>query len=75
MPDTGMIFLSLMCIVVGALLFLSPNALVKLNEVLNRAVNVIDTGLLRYRYLVGVLAFVASYAFFKLALLLPSVKG
>ena len=74
MVDTGFLTLSVLSMVLGIALFLSPTTVVKLSEVLNRTLHVLDKPLIRYRYLTGVCAFVASYAFFKLALLLPSLR-
>ena len=73
MPDTGFLFLSIVSVLVGAMLFLAPSVMVKMSQRLNQTLVVLDQGMLRYRYVVGALAFVASYAFFKIALLLPSL--
>ena len=75
MPDSGFLGLSVASVALGALLFLSPKSVLRFSEVLNRTLAVLDAQVVRYRYVVGLLAFVASYAFFKLALLLPSLKG
>ena len=75
MPDTGFLFLSLASVLLGTLLVLFPQAVVKLSNVLNRTLAVVDDQLIRYRYLVAVLAFAASYAFFQIALALPSLRG
>lgn len=74
MPDSGMLFLSLACVVLGTTLFLQPTAVVKLNELFNRKVGDLGQECVRHRYVMGVTTFVASYAFFKLALLLPSIR-
>lgn len=73
MPDTGFLFLSMMSVLVGATLFLAPNVILKVGQQLNRTLVVLDQGLLRHRYVMGVLAFLAGYAFFKIALLLPAL--
>ena len=75
MPDTGFLFLSLASVVVGMSLFLFPVVLTRVSEWLNRTFIALDERLMHYRYLLGFLAFVASYAFFKIALLLPSLRG
>ncbi|MDP3703037.1 MAG: hypothetical protein Q8R78_01415 [Candidatus Omnitrophota bacterium] len=75
MPDTGFLFLSLASVLLGILLVLFPQAVVKLSSVLNRTLAAVDDVFLRYRYLVAVLAFVASYAFFHIALTLPAFRG
>ena len=75
MPDSGFLFMSLASIVVGALLFLSPQTLFKLSHGLNRTLAVLDERMVRYRYVVGLAAFIAGYAFFQLALMLPALRG
>ncbi len=74
MPDSGCIGLSLGSVVLGTLLFLYPGALGRVSSLLNRTLVSLDERLLRYRYFFGLLAFGASYAFFKLAVLLPSLR-
>ncbi len=74
MPDSGFLFLSGVCLFVGASLFLYPNAVLKLSKALNRTLKEMDDQLIRYRYMVGLLTFVATYAFFKIALYLPSFR-
>ena len=74
MPDTGFLFLSLVSLIVGTGLFLVPGALLKASEALNRTLGRLDDQLIRHRYVVGMLAFVAGYAFFKMAVLLPSLR-
>ena len=73
MPDSGFLFLSIISVFTGMMLFLAPNLIVKVSERLNKTLGVLDQQLLRHRYVAGLLAFVASYAFFKIALLLPSL--
>ena len=75
MPDTGFLFLSLASVLLGTLLVLFPQAVVKLSSVLNRTLAAVDDVFLRYRYFVALLAFAASYAFFQIALTLPAVRG
>lgn len=73
MPDRGCLILSVVGLIMGTMFFLFPNGLLKLSKALNRAlVADPDEQLLRYRYLVGALCFVASYGVFKLALLIPA---
>lgn len=74
MPDTGFLFLSLLSVVVGALLILYPKGMVKLNKALNRTLTSLDERLVKHRYLVGLLAFAAGYAFFQIALMLPALR-
>ena len=73
MPDTGMVVLSLICVVAGVGLILSPHFLLEVSLRLNRTHGPLDQKLIRHRYLVGALAFLASYSFFKLALWLPQL--
>ncbi len=75
MPDTGMLVLSLICVVAGTALFLSPHFLLEVSLRLNRTHGPLDHKLIRHRYIMGLLTFGASYAFFKLALLLPGLQG
>ena len=74
MPDSGFLVLSLLSIIVGVMLFLMPKAIVKFSGLLNRTMAVVDEQLIRHRYVMGGLAFVASYAFFKIALMLPALR-
>jgi len=73
MPDTGMLLLSVLAACVGALLFLFPHGLQQLSGLLNRTIAACDESLMRYRHVIGVLAFVASYAFFQMALMLGAM--
>ena len=75
MPDTGFLFLSLVSVLLGTLLVLFPKAMVKLGSALNRTLAAVDEYFIRHRYVVALAAFAASYAFFQLALLLPSLRG
>lgn len=75
MPDTGCLLLALLGLMMGSLLFLQPSALLKVSTRMNRTVTVLDKWLIKHRYVMGVLAFAAGYAFFKLALLLPSLRS
>ena len=75
MPDTGFLFLSLASVMLGAALVLFPQAVTKLSSALNRTLAAVDESFIRYRYVVALAAFAASYAFFQLALLLPSLRG
>ena len=46
----------------------------KFGNALNRTIVSLDEQLVRYRYLVGLMAFGASYALFKLALVIPTLR-
>ena len=73
MPNPLCLSLSLLGIVVGTMVLLFPHALLRLSKAMNRAlVAAPDERLLRVRYLVGWLCFIASYGVFQLALLIPA---
>lgn len=74
MPDTGFLGLSFLSMLVGVMLFLFPQAILRFSGLLNRTLVVLDERLIRQRFLVGLLAFAASYAFFQLALLFPMLR-
>ena len=74
MPDTGFLFLSLASLLVGVMLFLYPKGFSRFGKTLNRTLTVVDDRLMRRRYLVGLMAFIGSYAFFRLSLLLPALR-
>lgn len=70
MPDRWCLILSSLILILGVMFFLFPGVLLNLSKWWNRlATSVSDEHLLRYRYLVGLLCFLASYGLFKLALL------
>ena len=74
MPDTGFLFLSLLSLLIGVMLFLYPKSFTRFSKAVNRTLTVVDDRLMRRRYLVGLMAFIGSYAFFRLALLLPALR-
>jgi hypothetical protein len=67
--------LSIVCLMAGVAILIVPQALVKLNSVLNRTLTIFDQFLLRHRYLFGILLLIVSYLFFRLALLVPQLRG
>jgi len=75
MPDSGFLFMSFVSLFVGVSLFLAPKALARASSALDRTLGVLDEQLIRNRYVFGLLAFAASYAFFKIALALPTLRG
>ena len=75
MPDTGVLFLSLLCVTAGVAFVLFPNPLLKVSEALNKTLTVLDQRLMRHRYLVALLLFVVSYLLFSIALLVPEIRG
>lgn len=69
MPDRYLLSLSAVVLVCGVMLFLFPAGLIRFSRWVNRLLAAPDQLLMRYRYLVGLLCFVASYCLFRLALL------
>jgi len=69
MPNAWLLFASFASLVVAILLILGPDVLRKLSVALNRSLTVADDSLLRYRHVLGVIAFLASYGLFRLSLL------
>ena len=61
---------SLVLLVGGVLVLFAPNALRKLNAVLTHRLLDMDEQLMRYRYVVGLLMLLVSYALVRLSLLL-----
>ena len=59
-------------LVVGVLFFLGPNVVKQLNVVLDRSIRVVDANVMKYRYLIGLVLLLLSYAMFRLALLVRS---
>ena len=74
MPDTGFLFLSLMGVLLGSILVLYPDGLMQIGNALNRTMTALDRWFVRYRYMTALLAFLGSYAFFRIALLLPGMR-
>lgn len=74
MPDSGLLFVSLVCVVAGASFVLFPHPLLQFSRALNRTLVTLDEQLIRYRYLFGVLLFVVSYLCFRLALYIPLLR-
>ena len=74
MPDTGLLALSVVSLLVGTLLVLAPRKLTECNAWLNRSLGKVDAWLVRHRYVMALAAFGAGYAFFKLALLVPTLR-
>ena len=73
MPDSGMLFLSLLSMGVGAILVLAPNTLLTLGAWFNQRLLTLDEWLIRRRHIMSLVAFAGCYAFFKLAVLLPAL--
>lgn len=73
MLDRGYLLLSVVGLLLGTMFFLFPNALLRASQAMNRVLMAAaDEQVMRYRYLVGLLFYLASYGIFKLALLLSA---
>ena len=75
MPDSGLLFMSLLCLAAGAGFMLFPHPLLTISQTLNRTLVSLDERLIRHRYLCGALLFVGSYLCFRLALMVPGMRG
>ena len=75
MPDSGLLVLSLVCLGVGVGFVMFPHPLLTLSQALNRTLITLDERLIRHRYICGTLLFVVSYLCFRLALLVPGLRG
>lgn len=75
MPDSGLLVMSLVCLVGGVGFVLFPHPLQAISQALNRTLVALDERLIRYRYVCGLLLFLVSYLCFRLALLVPSLRG
>ena len=60
MPDTGLLFLSVACLMAASGFVLFPDPLRRASEVLNRTLVMLDHVMMRYRYLIAVALFVTS---------------
>ena len=75
MPDSGLLVLSIVCLMCGVAFVLFPHPLLAMSQVLNRTLVTLDEQLIRYRYLCGALLFAVSYLCFRLALMIPGLGG
>ena len=75
MPDSGLLVLSLVCLAAGVGFVLFSHPLLSMSRALNRTLVSLDDRLIRHRYVCGALLFVASYLCFRLALLVPGLRG
>lgn len=75
MLKVGLLLLSALCLVSGVGVMAVPKVISKVNMALNRVYNFLDEKLMRYRFLFGVALFVVGYLFFRLALLMPQLRG
>ena len=75
MPDSGLLLLSLLCLGAGVGFVLFPHPLLGISQAMNRTLTTLDDRLIHHRYLSGVLLFAVSYLCFRLALLVPGLRG
>jgi hypothetical protein len=75
MIDPVSLFFSGVCLGAAVLFVLFPNPLSKLSAALNQTLVVLDNTLLRYRFLVALALFGASYLLFRLAILVPAMRA
>lgn len=73
MVDQRWMVLALLLVVAGSMAILAPKLLVAMNERVTKMLVSFDAPLLRFRYVVGVVFFVAGYLCFRLALLMPTL--
>ncbi len=75
MPSTGLLALSLFCLVLAAFLLVSPKTVVNLSQFLNRTITSVDESMIQARYIWAALLVLTSYGLFRLAVLLPTLKS
>ena len=75
MPDSGMLLLGGLSLIAGVGFILFPNPLLKLSASLNKTLATLDQLLMRHRYPIGILLFVASYVLFRLAVWIGQLRG
>ncbi len=75
MPEMGLLVLSLLSLVIGVLLLVSPKTVVSLGRVLNRTITTLDESMIHARYIWAALLVLTSYGLFRLAVLLPTLKS
>ena len=74
MVDPLSLVLSVMCLIAAVGFVLFPDPLLKLSGALNRTLIVLDSKLMRHRYLVSLVLFGVSYMLFRIALLVPHIQ-
>ena len=73
MPDSGCLFLSLLCLVSAVMLVLFPRNVMHLSRSLDRTLGMLDEHLVKHRYVFSLILFAVSYSLFRLALLVPNI--
>ena len=74
MPDSGCLFLSLVCFVAAIMLVLFPRSIAGASRALDKSITALDELLMRHRYLFSLVLFAVSYSLFRLALLIPNLR-
>ncbi len=75
MPHEGLLFVSILCVVIAAAAVLFPKTLEQVSGRLNKTVTTIDKRLMKHRYTFAIVLFVVSYLIFRLALQVPLLRG
>lgn len=71
MPDSGCLFVSLLCLVAAVTLVLFPRSVMQISRSLDRTLGVLDEHLVKHRYVFSLILFAVSYSLFRLSLLIP----
>ena len=74
MPDSGCLFLSLVCLVAAVMLVLFPRSMMQLSRSLDRTLTNLDEQLIKHRYVFSLILFAVSYSLFRLSLLIPALR-
>ena len=74
MPDSGCLFLSLICLVSAVMLVLFPRSVISASRALDKTLAVLDEHLVRHRYIFSLILFAVSYSLFRLSLLIPGLN-
>ena len=70
MPDSGCLFVSLICLIAAVMLVLFPRGTMQVSRSLDRTLTILDDYVVKHRYLFSLILFGVSYALFRLALLI-----
>ena len=74
LPDSGCLFLSLVCVAVAVMLVLFPGSVLRTSQVLDKTLTVLDEHLVRHRYVFSLVLFAVGYSLFRLSLLIPGFQ-
>jgi hypothetical protein len=72
MLDPVWMILSCIALFGGAMVILTPNVLLRMNNHLAKALVSVDDLVLKYRHVVGAMLLIVAYLCFRLALLIPT---